>query len=65
MKPYFRIFPLVLIVVGSVLLLSKQGVIDPAFLRNWWPLLLIAVGVAGLLRPPRACRQVARPDQAG
>lgn len=55
MKNHFRLFPLILIVVGSVLLLAKQGLIAHDVLRNWWPLILIAVGVAGLLRGPRVC----------
>ncbi len=58
MRPQFRLFPIALIVVGLFLLAGKQGLIDPALLRDWWPLILVAVGLAGLLRPPRVkCRE--------
>jgi hypothetical protein len=46
-----RIFPLVLIAVGVFGLLEHFGLIDPAFIRLFWPLLLIAIGVALLSRP--------------
>ena len=65
-----RVFPLVLIGVGSVFLLSKLGVIPAELVRETlstgWPLILIAVGVAGLLGrgscprgPHRRCRNQA------
>jgi hypothetical protein len=65
MNPQFRLFPLALIVVGLFLLATKQGLIDPALLRGWWPLILVAVGVAGLLRPPRIRHCEARQDKRG
>lgn len=49
MKPVFRFFPAALIVVGLVLLLAQQGVITLPSFRGWWPLVLVAVGVRGLL----------------
>ena len=48
-----RIFPLALIAVGVFGLLKHFGLIDPAFLHMAWPLLLIGLGVAMLLRGPR------------
>lgn len=48
-----RIFPLVLIAVGVFGLLKHLGLIDPAFLHLFWPLLLIGIGVALLARGPR------------
>lgn len=48
-----RIFPLILIAVGVFGLLKHYGLIDPASLHLFWPLLLIAVGVALLARGPR------------
>lgn len=65
MNPQFRLFPLALIVVGLFLLAGKQGLIDPTLLRGWWPLILVAVGVAGLLRPPRIRHCEARQDKRG
>lgn len=43
---------IVLIVVGVLFLLSNQGLIPRLgpLLREWWPLILIAVGVGLLLR---------------
>src|ERR1044071_8545006 len=48
-----RIFPLALIIVGVFGLLKHYGLIDPAFLNLFWPLLLIGIGVAMLARGPR------------
>jgi hypothetical protein len=48
-----RIFPLALIAVGVFGLLKHFGLIDPAFLHMAWPLLLIGLGLAMLLRGPR------------
>jgi len=48
-----RIIPLVLIGVGVFELLKHLGLIDPAFVHLFWPLLLIGIGVAMLARGPR------------
>ena len=48
-----RILPLVLIAIGVFELLNQYGLIDPAALQLFWPLLLIGLGVAMLLRGPR------------
>lgn len=48
-----RIFPLALIAVGVFGLLKHFGLIDPAFLHLFWPLLLIGIGAAMLVRGPR------------
>jgi hypothetical protein len=48
-----RILPLVLIGVGVFGLLKHYGLIDPAFMHLFWPLLLIGIGVAMLARGPR------------
>ena len=47
-----RIFPLALIAVGVFGLLKHLGLIDPAFLHLFWPLLLIGIGAAMLARGP-------------
>jgi len=47
---------IVLILAGSFMLLTNLGVIDISLrelLRNWWPLILIAVGVGLFLTPER------------
>ena len=48
-----RIFPIALIVIGSLGLARHLGLIDPAFVNLFWPLLLIGIGVAMLARGPR------------
>ena len=48
-----RIFPLALIAIGAFGLLKHYGLIDPTFVRLFWPLLLIGIGVAMLARGPR------------
>ena len=51
------VWSLILIVLGTVFLASNLGLISFGELRQWlatwWPLILIAVGVAGLLRRTR------------
>lgn len=48
-----RIFPLALIAIGLFGVLKHFGLIDPAFLNLFWPLLLIGIGIAMLARGPR------------
>lgn len=48
-----RIFPLALIAVGVFGVLEHFGLVDPAFARLFWPLLLIGIGAAMLARGPR------------
>ena len=48
-----RIFPFVLIALGVFGVLNHFGLIDPALLHLLWPLLLISIGVAMLVRGPR------------
>ena len=48
-----RIFPLALIAIGVFGVLKHYGLIDPAFMNLFWPLLLVGIGVAMLARGPR------------
>lgn len=48
-----RILPLALIAIGVFGVLKHYGLIDPAFVHLFWPLLLIGIGVAMLARGPR------------
>ena len=48
-----RIFPLALIAIGVFGVLKHYGLIDPALVNLFWPLLLIGIGVAMLARGPR------------
>lgn len=51
-RPRYRglLAPLILILLGSVFLLQNAGLLPHAFARQWWPLLLVVIGVAMLLR---------------
>ena len=51
-----RIFPIALIVIGSLGIAKYLGLIPIGMLHLVGPLLLIALGVALLLRRPRRCR---------
>lgn len=48
-----RIVPLALIALGVFGVLKHFGLIDPAFVHLFWPLLLIGIGLAMLARGPR------------
>ena len=48
-----RIIPIALIAAGVFGLLKHYGFIDPAFMHLLWPVLLIGLGVALLVRGPR------------
>ncbi len=48
-----RIVPLALIAIGVFGVLKHYGLIDPAWVQLFWPLLLIGIGVAMLARGPR------------
>ena len=48
-----RILPFALIAIGVFEVLKHYGLIDPAFVHLLWPLLLIGIGVAMLVRGPR------------
>jgi Domain of unknown function (DUF5668) len=48
-----RIIPFALIALGVFGVLKHYGLIDPAFVHLFWPLLLIGIGVAMLARGPR------------
>lgn len=51
-----RIFPIALIVIGSLGLAKHLGLIPVGMFHLIGPLLLIALGVALLLRRPGRCR---------
>ena len=51
-----RIFPIALITIGSLGVANHLGLIPVGMFHLIGPLLLIALGVALLLRRPRRCR---------
>ena len=48
---------LILVIVGALLLANNFDLLPLHWLRQWWPLILIAVGVMSLVRPDRARRR--------
>ena len=60
-----RIFPIALIVIGSLGLAKYLGIIPIGMFHLIGPLLLIALGVALLFRRPRACRGDCRARHGG
>ena len=50
-----RIFPIALIVIGSLGLAKFLGLVPAGMFHHIGPLLLIALGVALLFRRPRLC----------
>jgi hypothetical protein len=54
---------IILIVVGALLLANNFDMLSLGWLRQWWPAILIAVGVMSLVRPDRARRR-SRDDDA-
>ena len=48
-------FPILLVVVGSVLLAEKFGMIEFQEIWRFWPLALIGLGVYMLLNPGERC----------
>ena len=44
-RHYGVIGPVILIIVGAVFLLERTGVITRELISQWWPLLLIFIGV--------------------
>jgi len=53
----FPLWPILLIVLGAAFLAANLGLVSFGELRQllgtWWPLILIAVGIGGLLRRQR------------
>jgi uncharacterized membrane protein len=56
LEQIMRIFPVALIVIGSLGVAKHFGLIPVGMLHLIGPVLLIALGVALLLRNPRRCR---------
>lgn len=60
-----RIFPIALIVIGTLGLAKHLGLIPIGMFHLIGPLLLIALGVALLFRRPRYCRNDWRAGRGG
>ena len=52
---------IILVIVGALLLANNFDLLPVGWLRQWWPLLLIAIGLFSIVRPqhgPRNSRDV-------
>jgi hypothetical protein len=56
---------IILIVVGGVLLANNFGLLEWGWLRQWWPVALIALGVWTVVRPQRGERRPSRRADPG
>ena len=56
---------IILIIVGGVLLANNFGLMEWGWLRQWWPLILIAIGLWSILRPSRGDRRPSRGADPG
>jgi uncharacterized membrane protein YfcA len=54
---------IILVIVGALLLANNFDLLPLHWLRQWWPLILIAVGLMSLLRPDRAGRRRSDDDR--
>ena len=56
---------IILIIVGGVLLANNFGLLEWGWLRQWWPVALIALGIWTVLRPQRGVRRPSRRADPG
>jgi hypothetical protein len=47
---------IILVVVGALLLANNFNLLPFGWLQQWWPVLLIAIGLLTILRPQRGRR---------
>ena len=53
---------IILVVVGALLLANNFDLLPFGWLHQWWPVLLIAIGLMTVLRPQRG-RRSSRPER--
>ncbi len=54
---------IILVIVGALLLANNFDLLPLHWLRQWWPLILIAVGLMSLVRPDRGRRRGSDDDR--
>jgi uncharacterized membrane protein YfcA len=47
---------IILVIVGALLLANNFDLLPVGWLRQWWPLLLIVLGLVSILRPQHGRR---------
>jgi hypothetical protein len=55
---------IILVVVGALLLANNFGVLPLGWLHQWWPALLIIIGLLSILRPQHGRRRSRERDVA-
>ena len=48
---------IILVILGCLFLANNFGYLEWGWLRQWWPLLLIAVGLMSIVRPNHGWRR--------
>ena len=48
---------IILVIVGALLLANNFELLPLGWLRQWWPAILIAVGLMSIMRPQRGRRR--------
>jgi Domain of unknown function (DUF5668) len=48
---------IILVVVGALLLANNFGMLSLAWLHQWWPVLLIVLGLLSIIRPQHGRRR--------
>jgi hypothetical protein len=48
---------IILVIVGALLLAHNFDLVSLGWLRQWWPVILIAVGLVSILRPQHGRRR--------
>jgi uncharacterized membrane protein YfcA len=56
---------IILIIVGALLLANNFGWLEWGWMRQWWPALLIAIGIWSIWRPQRGDRHPSRRADRG
>ena len=54
---------IILVVVGAVLLANNFDLLPVGWLRQWWPVLLIAIGLISIVRPQLGGRRPRPADE--
>jgi hypothetical protein len=54
---------IILVIVGALLLANNFDLLPVGWLRQWWPLVLIAIGVISIVRPQHGRRSSRAGDE--
>jgi hypothetical protein len=55
----------ILVIVGALLLANNFGYLEWGWMHQWWPVLLIALGIWSIARPQRGDRHPSRGSDPG